>query len=274
MTSVLVLALMYPAFARSADNRPVTLVGMHGHINDVLIPGPELEVRPMESRQAPFALRIVSVKPHGNAFRYDFDYYALEARTYDLARYLRPRHGEPAAKLPRIEVEVKGLLAPGVIHPHVLQAKRTSWLAGYRLALGLGGAVWVLGLFLILFWGRRKKLTQAEERSPEPTVAERLRPLVGRAMTGMLANHERAELERTLLAFWRERLGLENEKASVAVVKMRNHPEAGLMLNQLELWLHRPGTAQQVELDKLLAPYQVPRDKDAAGAGSPNGALA
>src|SRR5262249_33082280 len=77
----LVLLLLFPAFVRSADDRPLTLVGMRGHITNVVIPGPELEVRPLDS-QAPFVLRIVSVKPHGNAFRYDFEYYALEARTY------------------------------------------------------------------------------------------------------------------------------------------------------------------------------------------------
>jgi hypothetical protein len=270
---VLVFILLFPAFVRSADDRPITLVGMRGHISDVVIPGPELEVRPLDS-QAPFVLRIVSVKPHGNAFRYEFEYYALEARTYDLARYLRSRDGRAAAKLPSIEVEVKGLLAPGVIHPHSLEAGRTSWLAGYRLLLVVGAVVWVLGLFLILLWGRRRKLAKAEERSPEPTVAERLRPLVVQAMAGVLTTHERAELERTLLAFWRERLGLENEKASVALAKMRSHPEAGLLLNQLELWLHRPGTAEQVELGRLLWPYQLPPKQETAGTRGTNGVLA
>jgi hypothetical protein len=93
-------------------------------------------------------------------------------------------------------------------------------------------------------------------------------------MTGMLTTHQRAELERTLLAFWRERLGLENEKASIALAKMRNHPEAGLLMSQLELWLHRPDTPEQVELGKLLWPYQLPPEQDAAGVHGPNGVLA
>src|SRR5262245_51953235 len=147
----LVLILVFPAFVQSASDRPITLVGMRGHLNDIVIPGPELEVRPLENSQAPFVLRIVSVGPYGNAFCYDFEYYALEPRTYDLAQYLRPRDGRVALKLPLIEVEVKGLLEPGVVYPHALEAKSTSWLAGYRLLLGIGGAVWVLGLFLIVF---------------------------------------------------------------------------------------------------------------------------
>jgi hypothetical protein len=106
------------------------------------------------------------------------------------------------------------------------------------------------------------------------TAADRLRPLVARAMTGTLSPGQQAELERTLLAFWRQRLGLENEKAPEALAKLRRHPEAGVLLNQLELWLHRPGTAQQLDLGKPLWPYQLAPAKDPGDAPGTEGGTA
>ncbi len=257
LKSILLLLLFLPALARADEERTARPVGMRGELKGVVLPGPELEARPLEDSQAPFVLRIAEVYAHGTAFRYDFVYYALEPGTYDLTRYLRRKDGRPLDKLPPLTVQVKGLLGPGLVHPHALEANRTSWLVRYRFLLIGGGALWLVGLLLLLLWGRRKKRAAATEVAGPVSVADQLRPLVIRAMTGMLSATQLAELERTLLAFWRHRLGLENEKAPVALARMRQHPEAGVLLTQLELWLHRPGTAGQVDIGKLLWPYQV-----------------
>jgi len=258
------LILLLPGIASSDDDLPVVRVGMRGQLKGVVLPGPELEVKPLEDSQAPLVLRIIEVYRHGTAFRYDFVYYALEPRSYDLTQYLRPKGGAAAQKLPPVEVEVKGLLGPGLIHPHALEPKPTSWIAGYRLLLMGSSAVWGLGLLLILFWGRRKRKKTQENAEAPANLADRLRPLVVRAMTGMLSASQQAELERTLLAFWRQRLGLEQEKAPEAMAKIRQHPEAGALFDQLELWLHRPGTAEKVDLGKLLWPYQQASVEDFA----------
>src|SRR5207244_1821428 len=94
------LTLLLPSFAPSADDRPAVLVGMRGQLENVILPGPELEVRPLPDSQAPFVLRIANVHRHGTAFRYDFVYYALEPRAYDLTQYLRPKDGSAGVKLP------------------------------------------------------------------------------------------------------------------------------------------------------------------------------
>jgi hypothetical protein len=267
------LLLLAPALARAEGDQPTTLVGMHGRLTGVVLPGPELEVRPLEDPQQPFVLRIAAVRRHGTAFRYDFEYYALEPRTYDLTQYLRPKDGAAAGKLPPLTVEVKGLLGPGLIHPHAPEPKPAGWFAGYRLALAAGAAAWVVGLLVILLWGRRRKRAAAPAAGP-PTAADRLRPLVVRAMAGVLTPDQQAELERALLAFWRRRLGLEREKPPEALARLRRHPEAGPLLNQLEVWLHRPGTAQQVELGKLLWPYQLASADELAAAPPAGGAVA
>ena len=56
--AVLLLTLAPPARIHAEDEPPVTLVGMRGHLDGVVLPGSELEVRPLEDSQAPFVLRI------------------------------------------------------------------------------------------------------------------------------------------------------------------------------------------------------------------------
>jgi hypothetical protein len=253
---LLCLVLLLAGRPLSAAERPLTQVGMRGRVGGVILPAPELEVRPLDDHHAPFVLRIDSVHPHGTAFRYDFVYLALEPGTYDLMRYLRSKDGSPVGKLPPLEVEVKGLLPPGQILPHALEPQPASWFAGYRVLLLVAGAVWLIGLLVILLWRWRTKGAAQQVTAQPATVADRLRPLVLRAMSGSLSPSELAELERTLLAFWRRRLGLEKEKAPVALARLRQHPEAGILLEQLELWLHRPGTAEQTDVGQLLRPYQ------------------
>jgi len=104
-------ALLLPGSARP-DEPPFIPVGMRGHIDGVVLPAPELEVPPLDDSQAPFVLRIANGSPHGTAFRYDFVYYALEPGKYDLTRYLRPRDGAPAGKLPPWRWKSRGRWGP------------------------------------------------------------------------------------------------------------------------------------------------------------------
>jgi hypothetical protein len=125
----------------------------------------------------------------------------------------------------------------------------------------VGGVSWLLGLLAILWFGRRRKAATAAADAKPLTVADRLRPLVEAAIAGKLTHKQRAELERTLLAFWRRRLGLEKQKPAEAMALLRAHPEAGQLLEQLEIWLHRPGTAEAVNVTALLRPYQhIPQE--------------
>jgi len=77
----------------------------------------------------------------------------------------------------------------------------------------------------------------------------------------------RAELERMLLAFWGRRLGLTNLDPSQALAEMRRHAEAGRLIEQLERWLHRPDTADQVDVSALLGPYRENLEHDHATDG-------
>ena len=58
-------------------------VGMPGRLDGVVLPGPELEAKPLTDKRAPVVLRVAAVYPHGTAFRYDLEYTGLEPGTFE-----------------------------------------------------------------------------------------------------------------------------------------------------------------------------------------------
>ena len=157
---------------------------MPARIDQLVLPGPELEARPIEDRRTPVVVRIVDAYPHGSAFRYDLVYYGLEPGRYDLKDYLRRKDGSPTKDLPAIPVAVEPVLPPGQIEPHPVALERSPFLGGYRLVVLLGGIAWSAGLLAILLLGRRRRAGAPAFASRPVTLADRLRPLVDAAMAG------------------------------------------------------------------------------------------
>jgi hypothetical protein len=244
------------AVAAVAEDRREGLVGMATRIDQIVLPGSELEVKPLGDRKSPIILRISEVFPHGTSFRYDLVYYGLEAGTFDLKDFLQRKDGSSVADLPSIPVEIKGTLPAGQILPHPLQIAPGPLLGGYRTALWVVGIAWLVGLFGLLFLRRRRN--HGAEVAMEPrTLADRLRPLIEKAMEGILTQGQRAELERMLLALWRRKLQLADMKPAEAFSVLRQHPEASPLLRQLEIWLHKPGPPGKVDITELLRPYRM-----------------
>ena len=251
-----------PAYASPEVEPASTSVGMPATIEEQVLPGLELEVKPLEDRDAPFVLRIVESFPHGNSHRYTFEYYALEPGEYNLTDYLQPIGSAEAAELPDLLVTVKPLLPPGQVEPNALEPERLPSLGGYWLWVALGTILWLAAGYAILFVGRKKRVDAAAEELARPkTLADRLRPAVEAAVAGKLSEPELAELERGLFAFWRNRLGLNDLTAAEAMSKVLDHPEGGQLVRQLEAWLHHPEANGEVNVASLLAPYRnLPAD--------------
>jgi hypothetical protein len=131
-------------------------------------------------------------------------------------------------------------------------------------------ALWAASLFLIVRHGRKpKSATFDEPVPPEPTFAERLRPLVERAVTGSLSTEEKAALERMLITHWQRRLGLAQADGEELILRLREHPEAGVLLRALEDWLHRPPGSATIEVESVLAPYRIRPAENATATSSP-----
>jgi hypothetical protein len=231
-------------------------VGMPLRLSDVILPGTELEVIPLSDRKLPGSLRIVRTLPHGSAHRYEFEFQGFDPGTQDLRKYLRRKDGTSTTELPAIPVEVESLLPKGQILPTEVEAGIMPSLGGYEIAMIVAGVFWFLGfIWIVAGFFKRREEDESLQLQPK-TVADRLKPLIEGAIAGKLSPTELAALERNLLAFWRKRLKLDTGDAAESMAKLRANPEAGPLLEQLEIWLHRPGQAEVVDISKLLTPYQ------------------
>lgn len=252
--------LLVSAASVRADEPRSTTVGMPARIEQLLLPGSELEAIPLDDRRRPIVLRIEAAFRHGDSYRYDLEYYGLEPGDFDLRSYVLRKDGSPLGQLPPIPVRIASVLPAGQIEPHALGIGALPWLGGYQLALIAGGIAWIGGLLAIMLVGRRRAAVAGASDRPA-SLADRLRPLVEQATAGKLPHERLAELERLLLAWWRKRLKLETERPTVAIARLREHPEAGGLLTQLEVWLHRPASSGAVDVPALLRPYQqLPAD--------------
>jgi hypothetical protein len=253
----LVLCAGRAAQADPPPPRSTSTVGMPAKIEQLVLPGSELEVKPLEDRRAPVVVRFTGVYPHGTAFRYDLVYYALEPGNYDLKNFLRRKDGAALGDVPAIPVTVDPVLPPGQIEPNALPLAHSPSVGGYRLLLAFAGSLWCAGLAAILLLGRQRKIDAAGQASRPATLADRLRPLVDAALAGKLSEGQHAELERLLIGYWRKRLKLDHVSPAEAITVMRQHDEAGVLLRNLEEWLHKPGaSADAAEIAALLRPYQ------------------
>lgn len=238
-----------PASVRS------TPVGMPARIEQVVLPGSELVVKPIDS-QSPIVLRIVDSFPHGSDFRYDIEYYGLEPGDWNLSRYLERRDGSSAEELPVLSVSITSQLPPGQVEPHALGTETVQGLGGYRITLIVSGVVWGIGLITILCAGRKRNDSSQLAEQRQISLADRLRPVVEQAIAGELPGEQLAELEMMLVAFWKKQLKCEATPAAEVIPRLRAHPDAGPLLQQLEIWLHAPGSEKEIDLAALLAPYR------------------
>ncbi len=252
------LALVAMALSATAAAVPQVPLGQRDTLRDLVLPGPELVAKPLEPG-SPVVLRVLETRPHGDAFRYDLEFYGLEAGPHDLADYLVRADGGERGEPLSVPVDFTAVLPAERILPNDPATAELPRVGGYRTALVAAGALWVAVLLLLIFYRRRNTTADAHATPGPPlTAADRLRPLVAAARDGELDEEGKAELERTLLTFWRERLDLASESPATALAKLRAHPEGGALLAQVERWLHAPEQPDPaVGLDALLAPYAI-----------------
>ena len=228
-------------------------------IVDVILPGGELEAittKGTEETDVPGVVRIVRATPHGDDYRYSFVFYGLDPGEYNLADYLTPLAGEAAHDLPPIPVKVTTLLPAGQIEPNGLNTGKLPRLGGYRNALWIAGIVWGTILMLLIFANRKKAVVLSADAERQATFADHLRPILQSASRGDLSTEQQSRLERLLLSYWKERLGVSDLSPANAMAALRDDDEAGKLVRQLEDWLHRPDPPASVDVEALLAPYR------------------
>ncbi|MDP6370215.1 MAG: hypothetical protein QF615_11445, partial [Planctomycetota bacterium] len=258
LAHLIVLALATgPAQDAAAEPQEVLSlsVGVPHFTKELVLPGSLLEATPT-TIETPLILRVDSASPHGTAFRYDLEFYGLDPGDYDLTDFMRRVNGSDTSDLPAVPVRVASILLPGQIKPNPVRNGPLPTMGGYRTTLWALAVAWLLGA-LLLWRGRPGRAASGDQLESQraPTLGERLLPQVEAARAGTLTGAERAELELMLIAFWRQRLELGELPAARALEQLKAHAEAGPLLRQLELWLHSPNAAPEVDLGELLAPY-------------------
>jgi hypothetical protein len=254
------LLLLGPlAAAPEPEPLPTRDLGIEGEASFDL-PRGDYQARPLDDRTE-LILRIESITPvAGGLHRYDFHYMGLEPGGYSLAEYLMRPDGSRPDELADLRVQVESRLPldhSGQLTPY--SPAKFPFLGGYRAFLIGLGVVWLIGIGLFIRSFRKKVVMAAPVVVlPEPSFAERLRPLVAAAATGEISLDQRTLLERLVMGFWREQLALPEQRVAVTLARLKEHPQAGALLRALERWLHQRGGGSLAEVNSLLEIYREP----------------
>ncbi len=222
--------------------------------------GPRLEAKPVDEKAA-IVLRVADVVRDDTSDLYELRFIGQYPGQYDLKDYLQRIDGESLDDLQRLSVSIGSLLPHDhsgdletIAHPPL----PNPW--PYRLTLFVLAGVWSLPAVILI--GRRvfqRRKQYSSIAAGEETLADRLKPLVLRALSGELSRREQATLERSLISHWREQLELHDCTTLEALKRMHNDPVAGELLKHLERWLHQPPASTEVDLNEILHPYcEVP----------------
>lgn len=250
------LLIIFSTKISIADEPSTATVGMGTRIEEVILPGSELVVKEFKEGD-PIVLRIVSVKPHGpDMFRYELEYYGLSPGEYNLVNFLERKDRTPPGELPEVKAQINSILAADRVEPNRPRETSIPPIGGYLFWMRTLAVLWMIGIFVILFSKRKRDSKNEAADLPGPSLADRLQPMVEKAISGELTNSQMAELEMMLVAFWRKRLHLEQADIAKVTQELKNHEEAGPLIQQLEILLHRPHTENEVNVSQILEPYQ------------------
>ena len=236
---------------------PTQRVGLPLLLEDYPISGPLLEPIPRTNREVPLILRLIQNEPTEDGHLYTIEVQGLDPGDYNLAEFLRPVTQTTAKELPSIPIRIETALPPGLPKPTALTPTPAPRVGGYRALIWLFALAWLAGLAWLIFSGHKKKNAQSST-AEETSLAARLTPLLQSASQGKLDSEKQAQLERLMVAHWRDKLP---ETSTLSPAKtlafLKEHKEASPLFLALEKWLHAPkGELSPQELEALLEPYQ------------------
>lgn len=211
-------------------------IGVEGKY-EATLPSEQLTAVPYTHGDA-LAVRIASATPVENGIRYDIRYMAYGPGEHDLRQFLLTSAGQPALDLPEMTVTVDPLLADDYSGELFATPETPINLHSYyRLAMGLLWALWGLLLLPLAMYGRKRR-ERVVKLPPPPSIPERLRHLLELAEHEALTAEQQADLEKLLMTFWAERLGVSADRLEDTLEQLRQHPSAGPQVQSVERWLH------------------------------------
>jgi hypothetical protein len=251
MLAMLVLAAIVAAwlFWRPTSQPEVT-IGVEGR-RTITFAGPLLRAAPFTPGDA-LAVRIAGTQPSADGYEYDLRYMAFGPGELDLGKSLVGPAGNPPPTRPELVVSIPALIPESYSGELYRTANSSIDLhTNYRFYMTLSWIVWALLLIPLIYFSRDWTL-RTTTLPPEPSIPERLRLLLARAAAKKLSAVEQADLEQLLLAFWSQRLHLEEQRLSDTIQQLRQHPQASEQWSRVEQWLHaRAVSGQDVPVNLL-----------------------
>ncbi len=252
--------------------------GMNGRVV-VLDAGAGLQPRADLTLEEPLIARVVGETAAADGRRrYEIEFIGTVAGRFDLRTALQRPDGGFPADLPPIEVAIRRELdANAGTDVFTVPRVATPIRSRYRQAITAVLVAWaavplLVGVRRLV---RRLSTPPPVAEPPPPSLAERLEPLLLAAADGRMSLEERARLELLLLARLGEREGMADRPRADAIAALRRTPDAGPLLEAVESWLHRPGSAEprRRRVTELLLPFRVQEAEamaasDAAAAGT------
>jgi len=256
----LCIALLVLIAAATAHAQPTSAArGIAGSI-ELKFSGPRLRADPAQTLSSPILARIAQSQPSGDAVFYRIEFIGTVAGSYDLRELLQNEDGSPATALPPLPVNIYTQLPPNHGTDVYGLADPPFTLVGwYREFMAAAVVLWVAIPILIITRRllRRRVPPISAPVVPPPSLADLLRPLVEAARARAMTIAERGRLELLLYRYWRERLGITRGSQAEVIATLRTHPQAGILLQAVERWLHQPegGDAAEEDVASLLEPF-------------------
>ena len=241
--------------------------GITGH-GRVETDGGLLRGRPDLDLESPMLVRLAAYESLGDGrFACELEYIGTDVGLFDLREVLVLESGGDVMALEPIPVEVVSNLATDAPTDLVLaEPPDTAIEGGYTTLLVVVGVLWLLVPMVFM---ARKLVRHAPPEvvvPREPTLAERIAPLVCAAAERKLTIAEQGRLELMLYAHWQAELSLDADDRAAAVARLREDEVGGRLLRAVERWLHDPSVPEpgRDEINELLEPYRdVPAEEPA-----------
>ncbi|SFI64483.1 hypothetical protein [Planctomicrobium piriforme] len=255
---VICLAFAFSVFAEE----PVkdSTVGLAGRVTIISQRDDLIAMTPEQSGK-PVRIRVVNKTKADAGWKYDVEYVALKPGEYDIATLLVDASGERDTAIAANNVTVGELLNKDtplkVSDTDPVGMSSHSW---YRLLIVGLTVLWLAaGVWLWKLFPDKKRV------STKDMTEETLREYVTRALTaasaGQLTREQYAVVERMVLTYWQDRLGLQKASVDEMLAALKMHPQAGPMLWSLES-LHRPGAPAQIPAANVLGTLKLTGERE------------
>jgi hypothetical protein len=186
-------------------------------------------------------------------YLYTFEFYAREAGKHDLLSYIVNEEGQrPQRSLylefdSSLEDNFRGELKAYEKSQIKMKSSYSNWLPKFAW-------LWILGLILIIFTGRKKKVSREINADIELSLAEYFQNKLENIDVNQINKEKWQELEAIFLRFCYERFGLESKNSLEALNELRNISEGNEFLCLLEQGLH---SGEEVNTQQLIDKLRI-----------------